>query len=79
MCHDLVQEDAVDQLHEHVDPILRANVVARAQRTQRPHLETEREVNYTASGNTHRALMAFLFQLSSLVDVLLSRVHIHDE
>lgn len=47
VCHDFVQEDAVHQLHEHVDPLLGADVVARTQRAQSPHLETGRRVKYT--------------------------------
>lgn len=74
VCHDLVQEDAVHQLHEHVDPLLRANLIARTQRTQRPHLETEKEVNFTAPRNIHRALMALFIQLNMMVDVLLGWV-----
>lgn len=43
VCHDLVQEDTVHQLHEHVDPLLWAYDITWTQRTQRPHLETERK------------------------------------
>lgn len=77
VCHDLVQEDAVHQLHEHVDPLLRADLIAWTQRTQRPHLQAEREVNFTAPRNIHRALMAFFIQLNMMVDVLLSWVFNH--
>lgn len=39
VCHDFVQEDAVHQLHEHVDALLGADGVARTQRAQGPHLQ----------------------------------------
>lgn len=51
VCHDLVQKDAIHQLHEHVDALLGARIIARAQRTQRPHLGTGREVNHTSPRN----------------------------
>lgn len=37
--HDFVQEDAVHQLHEHVDALLGADGVAGAQRAEGPHLQ----------------------------------------
>lgn len=46
LSHDLVQKDTIHQLHEHVDPVLRAHPVWRTQRTQRLDLgdeETETE------------------------------------
>lgn len=59
VCHDFVQEDAVHQLHEHVDPLLGAHLITWPQRAQRPHLQTEGEVNYSESKNSHWALWAF--------------------
>ncbi|TNN62008.1 hypothetical protein EYF80_027746 [Liparis tanakae] len=44
-------KDAIHQLHEHVDSLLGARIIARAQRPQRPHLGTGREVNHTSPRN----------------------------
>lgn len=42
MRHDFVQENAVHQLHEHVDALLGADGVAGTQRAEGPHLKEAR-------------------------------------
>lgn len=64
--HDLVQEDAIHQLHEHVDALLWAHVGVWTQRTQCPNLERQRERgSTTAKQNKPWKLLMIVFPFSS--------------